>query len=140
MNTRQPREDHLRLPRCSSSGLTPQGSVVRGRRASLSFGRNHARPRIRCSRLLGREVRDRSRPGACETLSQVCAAMWRESLVRPPAARNRSDPTQGRRGERLPAAAAMLAQRPNWMLSGQNSGERADASPPFSAREHAAPR
>jgi hypothetical protein len=37
-----------------ASGLTPRGSVVRGRGADLSSGRRHARPRIRCSRLLGR--------------------------------------------------------------------------------------
>jgi hypothetical protein len=51
---RQPRGgDFLRLPRCLSSGLTPQGSGVRGRRARLSSPRKHARPRIPCSRLLG---------------------------------------------------------------------------------------
>jgi hypothetical protein len=46
--------DYSRLPRCFPSGLTTQGSGVRGRRARLSSGRKHARPRIPCSRLLGR--------------------------------------------------------------------------------------
>jgi hypothetical protein len=32
----------------------------------------------------------------------------------------------------------MPVQRPNWLFSGRNSGERANASLPFSAREHAA--
>jgi hypothetical protein len=40
--------------RSSSLGLTTQGSGVRGRRARLSSTRKHARPRIPCSRLLGR--------------------------------------------------------------------------------------
>jgi hypothetical protein len=41
------------------SGLTDQGSGVRGRRARLSSARKHGRPRIPCSRLLGRVVSHR---------------------------------------------------------------------------------
>ena len=54
LNTRQPWEDHLRLPRCLFQ--RPNDTRVRGAgpRASLSSGRKHARPRIPCSRLLGR--------------------------------------------------------------------------------------
>ena len=51
---RPPAGAHLRLPRCLPSGLTSQGSGVRGRRARLFIRRKHARPRIPCSRLLGR--------------------------------------------------------------------------------------
>jgi hypothetical protein len=51
----------LRLPRCLSSGLTTQGSVVRGRRERLSSARKHARPRIRCSRLLNNGLQGRLR-------------------------------------------------------------------------------
>jgi hypothetical protein len=47
------RREHPRLLRCLPSGLTTQGSGVRGRGANLSSGMKHARPRIRCSRLLG---------------------------------------------------------------------------------------
>jgi hypothetical protein len=37
------------------SGLTTQGSGVRGGRARLSFTPRNAKPRIPCSRLLGRD-------------------------------------------------------------------------------------
>ena len=55
-------------PLCRENvGRTTQGSGVRGRRASFSSTRNHGRPRIPCSRLLGRSrarVEGRTRPRA----------------------------------------------------------------------------